>query len=606
MADPTYGCASPQPSTSRQQLLSEYEENSSDEENEDNPADYSSGDEESSYAHPEEESDGSEEDMEQTPRHNTTRQPRRGASNTRLQETMKWTNGQAFTPTVHHFDVTHSGISDNVTIADDSPYLDYFNMFFDHSLMDTIVTETNNYFVFSGGYTDTSPASRTLRWTDSTIPEMYTFLGLSILMSIVRLHSIHEYWSTTTLVPTPIFGKYMSRDRFLLLMKYLHFTNNRNENKEDRVRKIRKIYEGLRKKFKQVFHPFQRLVIDESLVLFKGRLAFKQYIPSKRHRFGIKLFVLCDCETGMILDFIIYTGKTTEIPRNDPLGVSGAVVKALMQPYLGKGHTLYCDNWYSSPRLCKYLTANNTNYVGTVRTTRKDMPKLCKGLKRSEINLQKCDDILSVQWRDKREVNFLSTIHTGEMQDSGKRDYRTGDRIMKPDVVLDYTQHMRTVDKSDMQIGNIECLRKSTKWYKKLFFHFVDIAILNAYNLYLVKTGKRVPLKVFCSGLVHQILERYGTPTSGLRGRALSRPNLPDRLGGRDYIARHYLMPIPPPENQEGETRKKRKRAQRQCTVCAHSETRDRVRQLVTTMCKECQLPMCMLCFQIYHVQTRY
>ncbi|KAK4328631.1 hypothetical protein Pmani_000940 [Petrolisthes manimaculis] len=117
---------------------------------------------------------------------------------------------------------------------------------------------------------------------------------------------------------------------------------------------------------------------------------------------------------------------------------------------------------------------------------------------------------------------------------------------------------------------------------------------------------ERVGCLVCVFGLVHQIIERYVTPTSGLRGRALSRPNLPDRLGGRDYIARHYLIPIPPPEKQEGETRKKRKRAQRQCIVCAHSEIRDRVRQLVTTMCKECQLPMCMLCFRIYHVQIRY
>lgn len=357
-------------------------------------------------------------------------------------------------------------------------------------------------------------------------------------------------------------------------MKYLHFTNNRNENKQDRVRKIRSVYDELRKKFKNVFVPFQKLVIDESLVLFKGRLAFKQYIPSKRHRFGIKLFVLCDCETGVIMDFITYTGKTTEIPQNDPCGVSGAVVKTLMQPYLGKGHTLYTDNWYSSPRLCKFLTANNTNFVGTVRQNRKDMPKLYKGLKRNEIHLQQCDDILSVQWRDKREVNFLTTIHTGEIQDSGKRDYRTHDKIMKPDVVLDYTKHMRAIDKSDMQIGNIECLRKTTKWYKKLFFHFIDMAILNAYNVFLVKTGNQIPLKVFCSRLVHQLLKRYGTPTSG--------------LGARDYIARHHLMPIPPPENQEGETRKKRKRAQRQCTVCAHFKIREKVRQLVTTMCNEC------------------
>lgn len=50
--------------------------------------------------------------------------------------------------------------------------------------------------------------------------------------------------------------------------------------------------------FKKCVYPFQKVVIDESLILFKGRLAFKQYIPSKHHCFGMKVFVLCDCETG--------------------------------------------------------------------------------------------------------------------------------------------------------------------------------------------------------------------------------------------------------------------------------------------------------------------
>jgi hypothetical protein len=56
------------------------------------------------------------------------------------------------------------------------------------------------------------------------------------------------------------------------------------------------------------FSPFQDLVIDKSMALFKGRLMFKQYIKTKRHKFGIKLYVLCDCETGYVLDFIVYTG----------------------------------------------------------------------------------------------------------------------------------------------------------------------------------------------------------------------------------------------------------------------------------------------------------
>jgi hypothetical protein len=54
----------------------------------------------------------------------------------------------------------------------------------------------------------------------------------------------------------------------------------------------------LLEKYKAAMYPFEKVCIDESLMLFKGSLAFKQYIPSKRHRFGIKVFVLCDCETG--------------------------------------------------------------------------------------------------------------------------------------------------------------------------------------------------------------------------------------------------------------------------------------------------------------------
>jgi hypothetical protein len=61
----------------------------------------------------------------------------------------------------------------------------------------------------------------------------------------------------------------------------------------------------------------------------KGHLMFKHFIPSKRHRFGIKVFVLCDCETGYILDFILYMGVTTDIVEDRELGISGAVIKPL-------------------------------------------------------------------------------------------------------------------------------------------------------------------------------------------------------------------------------------------------------------------------------------
>ena len=158
----------------------------------------------------------------------------------------------------------------------------------------------------------------------------------------------------------------MTRDRFRLLLSMLHFADNNNPNELDRLWKVRKVFEMFTKNYKEYFVPFQNIIIDESLVLFKGRLLWKQYIPSKRHRFGIKIFVLCDCETGIILGMIVYTGTNIDYPTKDPLGISGSIVKTMTAPYLDRGRILFTDNWYSSPGLCRYLLTRTTGAVGTV------------------------------------------------------------------------------------------------------------------------------------------------------------------------------------------------------------------------------------------------
>ncbi|GLV33286.1 hypothetical protein CBL_20093 [Carabus blaptoides fortunei] len=50
------------------------------------------------------------------------------------------------------------------------------------------------------------------------------------------------------------------------------------------------------------------------------------------------MFVCCDVETGFVLDIIVYTGSQTEIDNDSNIGMSGSVVKTIMQNYLEKGH----------------------------------------------------------------------------------------------------------------------------------------------------------------------------------------------------------------------------------------------------------------------------
>ena len=123
-----------------------------------------------------------------------------------------------------------------------------------------------------------------------------------------------------------------------------------------------------------MFSPFSNLCIDERLVLYKGSLLFKQYIPSKR--FGIKLFILFDVETKFILDFIVYAGAGTDILENIDLEVPGSIVCTLLEPYLNKGHNIWVDNWYSSPVLFDLLHQHKTNSCGTVRKNRKGLSSL--------------------------------------------------------------------------------------------------------------------------------------------------------------------------------------------------------------------------------------
>lgn len=80
------------------------------------------------------------------------------------------------------------------------------------------------------------------------------------------------------------------------------------------------------------------------------------------------------------------------------------------------------------------------------------------------------------------------------MSDSSKT-YRDDTPINKPDIILDYNQNMQITDKSDMMIGSVESVRKTIKWYKKLFFHLVDVCTLNAYPYYKKATRKNVPFR---------------------------------------------------------------------------------------------------------------
>jgi hypothetical protein len=57
--------------------------------------------------------------------------------------------------------------------------------------------------------------------------------------------------------------------------------------------------------YAKYYSPTEHLTVDEIIVLFKGRVVFKQYILKKHKHFGIKVYKLCDSE-GYTYDMRVY------------------------------------------------------------------------------------------------------------------------------------------------------------------------------------------------------------------------------------------------------------------------------------------------------------
>lgn len=500
---------------------------------------------------------------------------------------INWQPCTDYVPQKHTFNTDNSGCK----IQDDEvSILSCFEQFISDDIMTKIAKQTNLYHSQSQ---TSRAASHDRKWRDVTKNELYNFIGVSLLMAQVKKLKLKDYWSKDALLSTPIFGQIFSRDRYFAILHNLHFVDNNSDDnvKEDKLWKIRMILTHIQKTYQDTLYPFENLCIDESLMLFKGRLSFKQYIPSKRHRFGVKFYVLCDCETGYILNFIIYCGAGSDISEvADDVGISGNIVLTLMRKYLDVGHTLYTDNWYTSPNLYNLLFSRKTNACGTVKQNRKNMPVLKNKLKSGEIEAYNSKNLLSLKWQDKREVTLLSTFHTSEIVTTDKKDPKTKEYRRKPKCVIDYNGNMGAVDRTDMLQSSIESVRKSVKWYKKVFLHIIDMTLLNAHAVYKMKTGSNIPIANFQLSLVKEIFEKYHVEKPRHTTRKTNDEDSPLRLTGRHFIS--HLE-----KNERSQQTRKR------CVVCS----KKKIRKETTYGCQPCDVPLCQIsCFENYHTKKVY
>ncbi|VDI33309.1 Hypothetical predicted protein [Mytilus galloprovincialis] len=352
------------------------------------------------------------------------------------------------------------------------------------SLFELLTNETNRYaaqFFQQHPVQNLPPNSRSRQWIDVTLAEMRTFIGLLLLMGIIQKPSIESYWSTDCLLSTPSFANAMSRNRFQLILKFLHANNNeqnpaRDHPNYDPAGKLTEMVNLCNQGFSRNYRLARDITVDERMVGFKGRHHMVQYMANKKaHRWGIKLWTLSESDTGYTHQIVVYKGRQPQNLVQYPNGLGYHTVMNLVQPHLEKHHHVTFDSFFTSPKLCHDLFNMNTYSTGTVCVRRRGMPRSYRNLKlpkgSTKVLIQ--GPLIAVHWSDRRAVNLLSTLALPRMENHANS---RGQESEVPHVVSLYNRTMGGVDLGDQLISEYTPDIRSLKMWKKVLINLLATA----------------------------------------------------------------------------------------------------------------------------------
>lgn len=379
---------------------------------------------------------------------------------------------------------------------------------------------------------------------------------------------------------------------------------------DDKLTRVRSLLEHVESISQSLFQPYESVSVDERMVASKHHYSgIRQFIRDKPIRFGLKLWVLADSITGYTYAFFVYLGKKRTELNNRTKGLAYNVGMELSKKLVNQGYRIYTDSFYTTQHLATDLLQKKTYLIGAVKRTSSAMPQCLKDIElfekvssRGDFRWHREGDFVYVQWRDCKTVTIISPIHKGSSIGQCQRtvNERSGYKkkvISQPLIVQDYNTNMGGVDKSNQMLNKYPCYIKSIfHWWKVLFFHSIDIMVVNSYII----------LKEFMKDKVNES-SVHGVSASF--GQLEYRESLAMSLMGLDL--NRQLAPSPKPSVDQCLPMISENR--RDC-ICCNGEASMLGQKVPSTKthyyCSKCELPLCLqrkkYCFLKWHSRKSF
>ena len=160
----------------------------------------------------------------------------------------------------------------------------FFEVFLNHEDIEFFVAETNSYAVKVWQNMFIKRISRFRKMGNVT--EMGVFIGLVLHMRAINLLRLSDYWSNDPMYKTLV-QQVHEPISLLFAPPFWHFEIN---GTNERLNKLRFLMNRLNNTMKRIYCPTENLSLDESMVLWRGRLIFHQYVKEKKHKYGKKFY----------------------------------------------------------------------------------------------------------------------------------------------------------------------------------------------------------------------------------------------------------------------------------------------------------------------------
>ncbi|KAE9343032.1 hypothetical protein PR003_g9184 [Phytophthora rubi] len=336
-------------------------------------------------------------------------------------QAMKWTPAMAEfdtdTPAYPGLDADEARPVGELLDVWRSPLLTLF-CFVPKTVWVSIAKETNRYFLQQVGKraermaarrtghqreTAAQIARRLKAFEEYGAHEILRVVGLLVArMLCPQKMSFAAHWSMVEdgAIPAGLFGRYMSRDRCQNILRDLHFVNNTADHGRDKLWKLRPVVDKIQERFLAGWLLPAIFSFDEGVLpATSKRNTTRMFMPDKPHRYGSKLFMLCDTKTA-------YCHSCPAEP--------------VTPQSRHNWHAVIIDRYYTSVLLAVELLKLKVYVVGTIMTNRLGLDKSIKSehksrpasIPRGSFVLTRSVSIpamISCLWWDRKPVYYLCT-----------------------------------------------------------------------------------------------------------------------------------------------------------------------------------------------------